>query len=159
LQGFENLTARIKRLSRLNPLGISVTWGANGASKDRSLDLAGLTQSELGIDTLLHLTCTNMEKGMVDEALKVYSIIYVAISLIHCFRQQRTGGLRVSWPCEEVRTFLLYPRICRSCLDPPRGEEYWMASDPQFLHAVDLISYIRKSEFSSQFCIGVAGQG
>lgn len=38
---------------------------------ERSLELAGLTQSEHGIDTIMHLTCTNMEKGTVDAALRV----------------------------------------------------------------------------------------
>lgn len=65
------MIARISRLSSLNPLAISITWGAGGTTKDRSLDLAGLTQTEYGLDTILHLTCTNMEKGMVDDALRV----------------------------------------------------------------------------------------
>ncbi|PFH54180.1 hypothetical protein AMATHDRAFT_72701 [Amanita thiersii Skay4041] len=69
-QGFENLIPRIARLAALNPLAISVTWGAGGTTKDRSLDLAGLTQSAYGLDTIMHLTCTNMEEGMIDEALK-----------------------------------------------------------------------------------------
>ncbi|KAJ7632947.1 methylenetetrahydrofolate reductase-domain-containing protein [Roridomyces roridus] len=69
-QGFENLIARISRLASLNPLAVSITWGAGGSTKDRSLDLAGVTQAEYGLDTILHLTCTNMEQGMVDDALK-----------------------------------------------------------------------------------------
>ncbi|KAJ7086012.1 methylenetetrahydrofolate reductase-domain-containing protein [Mycena belliarum] len=68
-QGFENLISRISRLSALNPLAISITWGAGGSTKERSLDLAGVTQAD-GLDTILHLTCTNMEQGMVDDALK-----------------------------------------------------------------------------------------
>ncbi|KAK2459701.1 hypothetical protein APHAL10511_008346 [Amanita phalloides] len=69
-QGFENLIPRISRLSALNPLAISITWGAGGTTKERSLELAGLTQLAYGIDTILHLTCTNMGQGMVDAALK-----------------------------------------------------------------------------------------
>lgn len=70
-QGFDNLISRISRLSTLHPIAITVTWGAGGSTKDRSLDLAGFTQSEYGIDTILHLTCTNMLTGMVDDALRV----------------------------------------------------------------------------------------
>jgi methylenetetrahydrofolate reductase (NADPH) len=70
-QGFENLIPRISRLSTLNPLAISVTWGAGGSTRERSIDLAGLTQSDYGIDTILHLTCTNMVPGMVDDVLRV----------------------------------------------------------------------------------------
>ncbi|KAI0345246.1 MTHFR-domain-containing protein [Trametopsis cervina] len=69
-QGFENLLARIGRLSGLNPLAVSITWGAGGSTKDRSLELAGLAQEEYGIDTIMHLTCTNMERGSIDAALK-----------------------------------------------------------------------------------------
>ncbi|KAG6889836.1 hypothetical protein C0995_014314 [Termitomyces sp. Mi166 len=69
-QGFENLVSRISRLCALNPLAISITWGAGGSTRERSLELAGLTQTEYGVDTLLHLTCTNMERGSVNDALQ-----------------------------------------------------------------------------------------
>ncbi|KAF9036651.1 methylenetetrahydrofolate reductase-domain-containing protein [Panaeolus papilionaceus] len=68
-QGFENLMSRISRLAALNPLAMSVTWGAGGSTKERSLELAGLTQSQQW-NTILHLTCTNMEQGLVDKVLK-----------------------------------------------------------------------------------------
>jgi methylenetetrahydrofolate reductase (NADPH) len=49
-------------------------------------------------------------------------------------------------------------------IDPPRGEEDWIASDPRFTRAIDLVTYIRSvPEYASWFCIGVAaypdGQG
>ncbi|KAH8826908.1 methylenetetrahydrofolate reductase-domain-containing protein [Flagelloscypha sp. PMI_526] len=69
-EGFENLQSRIARLNDLQPLGISITWGAGGSTKHRSLELAQMSQRSFGIDTLLHLTCTNMEKGAIDETLK-----------------------------------------------------------------------------------------
>ncbi len=52
-------------------MAVSITWGAGGSTRDRSLDLAGLAQTEYNIDTILHLTCTNMMQGMVDDALAV----------------------------------------------------------------------------------------
>ncbi|KDQ61166.1 hypothetical protein JAAARDRAFT_55867 [Jaapia argillacea MUCL 33604] len=125
-QGFENLLDRISRLAALNPLGVSVTWGAGGSSRERSLELAGIIQAENGIDTVLHLTCTNMEQGTVDEAL----------------RGAKERGIQ---------------SILALRGDPPRGEEYWIPTDPRFNHAIDLVKYIRSSpEFSPQFCIGVA---
>ncbi|KAH9843161.1 methylenetetrahydrofolate reduct [Rhodofomes roseus] len=69
-QGFENLLSRIARLVTLDPLTLSITWGAGGNTKERSLELAGITQSEHGVDTILHLTCTNMKKGMIEDALR-----------------------------------------------------------------------------------------
>ena len=55
----------------LDPIALSVTWGAGGSTRDRSLDLAGVTQLEHEVDTILHLTCTNMVQGTVDAALRV----------------------------------------------------------------------------------------
>ncbi len=75
----------------LNPLAVSVTWGAGGSTKDRSLDLAGLTQLEHGIDTTLHLTCTNMVQGTVDAALRVrYPVLlsFVCAQSILCSIQE-----------------------------------------------------------------------
>ncbi|KZO90499.1 MTHFR-domain-containing protein [Calocera viscosa TUFC12733] len=66
--GFENLLARLSRLSVVNPVGLSITWGAGGSTKQRSLDLAEATQRENPV-TILHLTCTNMERAMLDDAL------------------------------------------------------------------------------------------
>lgn len=61
-------------MATLNPLAVSITWGAGGSTRDRSLDLAGITQKDYRLDTLLHLTCTNMLQGMVDDALKVRAL-------------------------------------------------------------------------------------
>ncbi|KAH7313233.1 methylenetetrahydrofolate reductase-domain-containing protein [Rhizoctonia solani] len=68
-QGYSNLLTRINGLAGLKPIGASVTWGAGGSTRDRSLDLAGFCQADNGLDTILHLTCTNMEKGAIDDAL------------------------------------------------------------------------------------------
>ena len=60
-------------MATFGPSAVSITWGAGGSTRDRSLELqvAEITQSEYGIDTLLHLTCTNMEQGLVDDTLRV----------------------------------------------------------------------------------------
>ncbi|THH12009.1 hypothetical protein EW145_g283 [Phellinidium pouzarii] len=113
-------------MSELGPIAVSVTWGAGGSTRERSLDLAEIAQTEYGIDTLLHLTCTNMEQGLVDGAL----------------RKAKELGIE---------------NILALRGDPPRGEEYWIPTDPRFTHAIDLVKYIKSSpEFSSSFCVGVA---
>jgi methylenetetrahydrofolate reductase (NADPH) len=71
--GFVNLLDRINRLSSgplPAPLAISVTWGAGGSTADRTMELAEQAV-KLGLDVILHLTCTNMPKEKVDQALKV----------------------------------------------------------------------------------------
>lgn len=70
--GSSNLIDRIERMTALAPAWIHVTWGAGGSTHETSLDLAGAAQA-LGIDTCLHLTCTNMLKDVLDGALEVSS--------------------------------------------------------------------------------------
>jgi methylenetetrahydrofolate reductase (NADPH) len=67
--GFRNLLARLNRMSALNPLFITVTWGAGGSTSEKSLELAATCQKDLGLTTVLHLTCTNTNKQIIDEAL------------------------------------------------------------------------------------------
>lgn len=71
--GLVNLLDRIRRLASAplpSPLAVSVTWGAGGATADRSLELAEEVV-KMGLDVILHLTCTNMPKEKVDQALAV----------------------------------------------------------------------------------------
>lgn len=53
----------------LEPLFVTVTWGAGGSTSVKSLELATTCQKDLKLTTCLHLTCTNMEKSIIDEAL------------------------------------------------------------------------------------------
>ncbi|WPK27059.1 hypothetical protein PUMCH_004430 [Australozyma saopauloensis] len=68
--GFRNLLARLHRMMALNPLFLSITWGAGGSTSEKSLDLAATCQKELGVTTVLHLTCTNTNKEVIDHALR-----------------------------------------------------------------------------------------
>lgn len=69
--GTHNLIDRIERMcTTLDPSWIHVTWGAGGSTQERSLELAGAVQG-LGVDVCLHLTCTNMERSVLDGTLEV----------------------------------------------------------------------------------------
>ncbi|KAH9484119.1 Methylenetetrahydrofolate reductase 2 [Psilocybe cubensis] len=125
-QGFENLMSRISRLSSLNPLAISVTWGAGGSTKDRSLELAGLTQHS-DLDTILHLTCTNMEIGLIDQVLSAAKD--QGIHNILALRGDPPRG-EEEWTASD-------PRFTRA------------------VDLVSYIRSI--PEYSSWFCVGVAG--
>lgn len=82
---------------------MSVTWGAGGTTKERSLDLAQITQSEYGVDTILHLTCTNMELGSVDDALRVCNMTLIPTHVLMLRRKPKHWAFRTSWRSEEVR--------------------------------------------------------
>ncbi|GAA5993755.1 hypothetical protein JCM11641_004038 [Rhodosporidiobolus odoratus] len=56
-------------MTALDPTWLHVTWGAGGSTQERSLDLAGAAVG-MGLQTCLHLTCTNMEEGVLEKTLK-----------------------------------------------------------------------------------------
>lgn len=60
--GVANLYRRIERMSRLHPAFVDITWGAGGSTAERSLEIASYMQNLNGLDTMLHLTCTNMSR-------------------------------------------------------------------------------------------------
>ena len=56
---------------QLGPFFVDVTWGAGGTTSDLSLEIASVCQTVYGLETSLHLTCTNMDVEKIDKALRV----------------------------------------------------------------------------------------
>lgn len=69
-QGIANLYDRIERMYSLGPEFIDVTWGAGGSTSELTTEICATAQSVYGLETCMHLTCTNMHKDMIDKALK-----------------------------------------------------------------------------------------
>lgn len=69
-QGVINLYQRVERMTAAEPLFCDVTWGAGGSTSDLTLDLSGNIQKYLGVDVMMHLTCTNMPSGNVLDGLE-----------------------------------------------------------------------------------------
>ncbi|KAL0089673.1 methylenetetrahydrofolate reductase-domain-containing protein [Phycomyces blakesleeanus] len=69
-QGVQNLYDRMERMQRFGPEFIDITWGAGGSSADLTLEMVATAQSVYGLETMMHLTCTNMPLSMLDHALK-----------------------------------------------------------------------------------------
>jgi methylenetetrahydrofolate reductase (NADPH) len=127
--GFSNLTARLERMSQaLRPLFVTVTWGAGGSTAARSLELAEICQRQLQLTTCLHLTCTNMSRALIDEALEEAKVLGIRNIL----------ALRGDPPRSEEYNM--------------HGED---DSNKDFTFAVDLVRYIRK-KYGDYFCLGVA---
>lgn len=70
-----NLYDRMERMYQLGPEFIDVTWGAGGTTADLTLDICQTAQAVYGLETCMHLTCTNMPKEKVDVALKVGNLL------------------------------------------------------------------------------------
>lgn len=58
------------RMHGLGPSFIDITWGAGGRLARLTCEMVNVTQSALGLETCMHLTCTDMPKSKIDEALK-----------------------------------------------------------------------------------------
>ena len=121
----------------LRPLFVTVTWGAGGCTSSRSLELAEICQRQLGLTTCLHLTCTNMKKKVVDEALEEAKVLGVRNIL----------ALRGDPPREEEY------RLEDEGVSGMGDED---DSNEDFTWAIDLVRYIRRIH-GDYFCIGVAG--
>lgn len=59
----------MERMSALNPLFVTITWGAGGSTSEKTLSLVQTCQKELDFTTCMHLTCTNTDKSIIDSAL------------------------------------------------------------------------------------------
>ncbi|KAG0065574.1 hypothetical protein BGZ89_008199 [Linnemannia elongata] len=68
--GVQNLFERMERMYNLGPEFVDITWNAGGTSSDLTTELVATAQSVYGLETCMHLTCTNMPKEKIDAALK-----------------------------------------------------------------------------------------
>jgi methylenetetrahydrofolate reductase (NADPH) len=69
-QGVQNLYDRMDRMHDLGPTFIDITWGAGGQRSRLTCEMVNAAQAHYGLETCMHLTCTDMEKEKVDQALK-----------------------------------------------------------------------------------------
>lgn len=115
-QGVQNLYDRMNRMFEASlPEFIDITWNAGGGRMSQlSTDLVSTAQSVLGLETCMHLTCTNMPVEQIDAALE---------SAYH-------SG------CENILALRGDP--------PVNSGGHWQAVDGGFQYAKDLIHYIRE---------------
>jgi methylenetetrahydrofolate reductase (NADPH) len=69
-QGVQNLYDRMDRMHDLGPAFIDITWGAGGRHSQLTCEMVNAAQAHYGLETCMHLTCTDMGKEKVDDALQ-----------------------------------------------------------------------------------------
>ena len=69
-QGMSNLLDRIERMGKLGPEFVDITWNAGGRTSDLTTQLVKTVQAYFGLETCMHLTCTNMPRSKIDVALR-----------------------------------------------------------------------------------------
>ncbi|HHY04228.1 MAG TPA: methylenetetrahydrofolate reductase [NAD(P)H] [Thermoanaerobacterales bacterium] len=65
----ETVYETIESLNKLKPDFISVTYGAGGSSRDRTVEIASTIKNKYGIEALAHLTCLSSSKEDIQTIL------------------------------------------------------------------------------------------
>ncbi len=89
-EGTRRLEETVAELSNLKPAYVSVTYGAGGSTRDRTIDLVGRIQGNLGITAMAHLTCVGAGR---DEIARVLDrLLQAGISNIIALRGDPPAG-------------------------------------------------------------------
>lgn len=67
--GIQSLYNLAEKMKVFNPMFADVTWGAGGTTSDLTLELCTNLKMKSGLNPNMHLTCTNMERQKVVDAL------------------------------------------------------------------------------------------
>lgn len=67
--GTVNLMQALEELAPLDPGFVSVTYGAGGSTRDRTVDLVTRIKRDTGIETMAHLTCLGHTRDELRELL------------------------------------------------------------------------------------------
>jgi methylenetetrahydrofolate reductase (NADPH) len=108
-EGEERLWAALAQLKVFQPDFISVTYGAGGSTRDRTIRITEEITKRTGIDTVAHLTCVGSTKAELAQILNSYKS--AGIQKILALRGDPTTG--------------------------PTGE--WIETPGGFTHAVELV--------------------
>lgn len=68
--GFEKVLQATDKMAALNPDFISVTYGAGGGTSKNTAKIASHIKSDLGVESLAHLTCASSTKEEVREVIE-----------------------------------------------------------------------------------------
>jgi len=68
--GTEKLYHAVEALKPCRPSFVSVTYGAGGSTRDRTLDLVARIKHDLGIETMAHLTCVGASQRELAATLE-----------------------------------------------------------------------------------------
>ena len=67
--GMVQFKTTVRNLKRLSPSFVTLTYGAGGSSRDRTIETAGMIQNELGLTTVAHLTCIAHTRSEIEAGV------------------------------------------------------------------------------------------
>ena len=95
VEGEDRLWVAIDGLKSIAPDFVSVTYGAGGSTRDRSIRIAQEITKRTGISTVAHLTCVGSTR---DELIAIlHSYKEAGITSILALRGDPTGGPSAPW--------------------------------------------------------------
>ncbi len=95
VKGEERLWAAMSQLESIAPDFISVTYGAGGSTRDRTIRITSEITARTHIPTVAHLTCVGSTRDELIEILGKYRD--AGIKSILALRGDPTGGPRAPW--------------------------------------------------------------
>ena len=93
--GETRLWLAVDQLALLKPDFVSVTYGAGGSTRDRTIKIAAHLTAHTGIPTVAHLTCVGSTEEELEEILDQYQ--EAEISTILALRGDPAGGPSAPW--------------------------------------------------------------
>ena len=95
IEGEERLWAAIEGLKSINPDFVSLTYGAGGSTRDRSIRIASEINKKTGFSTVAHLTCVGSTRDELISILQSYKD--AGVKSILALRGDPTGGPTAPW--------------------------------------------------------------
>ena len=94
-EGEERLWRAVDELRVIEPDFVSVTYGAGGSTRDRTIRIAQEFTVRTGVPTLAHLTCVGSTRDELIEILRHYKS--AGISSVLALRGDPVGGPSAPW--------------------------------------------------------------
>ena len=66
----ESIFESLEQFKAMQPDFISVTYGAGGSAKDRTIEIASKVKNEYGIEVMSHFTCVGHDREDIDKLLQ-----------------------------------------------------------------------------------------
>ena len=114
-KGEVNLFRTIRSMKELRPGFVSITCGAGGSTRHRTVEWAGRIKSEIGIEVVVHMTCLGMDREELESELDE----------VRARGLQNILALRGDPPLDDP-SFAVRDGACRYAIDLVRliGESY-----------------------------------
>jgi len=69
-QGERNLYRTIDHLRELRPTFVSVTYGAGGSTRDKTVEIVSRIKHSIGIEAMAHLTCVGADQDEIESVMQ-----------------------------------------------------------------------------------------